>query len=272
MKGRIKISFLILIFAVSIGLASCDTDNIGSAGLPSEKSTGDITVTVNRNSDTTKITNALADVIESVKDSVVEVKTQTETTGFFGNTIKSGAGSAVIYSVSDSDILLLTCYHVVENVDTVTVKLTDGSEHAAYVKAYDAVTDLAMIAISPEGIDTGVFCAVEFDSADDGVQLAEKVLAIGNPLGSLGGTVTCGFVSAVSRTLTVNGAQQQYIQTDASINGGNSGGALFDTDGDLIGIVNAKYTTTSSGLKAEGLGFAIPLSTIYDFLEAENLL
>ncbi|MGN1099801.1 MAG: S1C family serine protease, partial [Christensenellales bacterium] len=243
MKGRIKISFLILIFAVSLGLASCDRDNIGSAGLPSEKSTGDITVTVNRNTDATNIVNALADVIESVKDSVVEVRTQTETTGFFGNTtIESGAGSAVIYSVSDSDILLLTCYHVVENVDTVTVKLTDGSEHAADVKAYDAVTDLAIIAISPESIDTRVFRAVRFDSEDDGVQLAEKVLAIGNPLGSLGGTVTCGFVSAVSRTLTVNGAQQQYIQTDASINGGNSGGALFDTDGDLIGIVNAKYT------------------------------
>jgi serine protease Do len=126
-------------------------------------------------------------------------------------------------------------------------------ELGAYLKRSDAETDLAVIKIEPKESLT-----IAVGGKSENVRVGEEVLAIGNPLGLLGGTVTNGIVSALEREVTIDGETMTLLQHNAAVSPGNSGGALFNMRGELIGIVNAKYS--SSG--AEGLGFAIPMDTV----------
>lgn len=165
----------------------------------------------------------------------------------------SGSGSGVIWS---SDGYVVTCNHVVENSAIVKVTLTDGRSYVAKIVGTDAKTDLAVLKI--DATDSVLYPAVIRDDTTSPLVLAESVIAIGNPLGVLGGTVTEGILSALERNITVEGMSMTLLQTSASVNSGNSGGGLFDINGSLIGIVNAK----STGEDVEGLGFAIPISTV----------
>lgn len=165
----------------------------------------------------------------------------------------SGSGSGVIWS---TDGYVVTCNHVVENAAIVKVTLTDGKSYVAKVVGTDPKTDLAVLKI--EATDSTLYPAIIRDDTASPLVLAESVIAIGNPLGVLGGTVTEGILSALERNITVEGKSMTLLQTSASVNSGNSGGGLFDINGSLIGIVNAK----STGEDVEGLGFAIPISTV----------
>ncbi|MGM9637784.1 MAG: S1C family serine protease [Eubacteriales bacterium] len=165
----------------------------------------------------------------------------------------SGSGSGVIWS---SDGYVVTCNHVVENSAIIKVTLTDGKSYVAKIVGTDAKTDLAVLKI--DATDSVLYPAVIRDDTASPLVLAESVIAIGNPLGVLGGTVTEGILSALERNITVEGMSMTLLQTSASVNSGNSGGGLFDINGALIGIVNAK----STGEDVEGLGFAIPISTV----------
>ncbi|MBP0968867.1 MAG: trypsin-like peptidase domain-containing protein [Oscillospiraceae bacterium] len=188
----------------------------------------------------------LTGVIATARESVVEITTETVKTGsFFSQSIAQGAGSGVII---DSDGYIATCYHVIQGASSITVTLLDGSSYTGTVYGYDADNDLAVVKIDAHDLPVAVFA----DSSK--LKVGETVFAIGNPLGSLGGTVTDGIVSALDREVEVEGQEMTLLQTSAAVNHGNSGGGLFNASGELIGIVNAK----SAGEDVEGLGFAIP--------------
>lgn len=192
---------------------------------------------------------SVADITKMTADSVVEITTESVTTGdFFQQQIKSGAGSGVIIS---QDGYIATNNHVVEGSNKITVTMRDGTQHSATLVGTDSKTDLAVIKINA----TGLIAAVMGSSSN--LSVGELAVVIGNPLGQLGGTVTDGIISALDREITVDGEVMNLLQTNAAINAGNSGGGLFNSKGELVGIINAK----SSGEGVEGLGFAIPIDT-----------
>ncbi len=183
-------------------------------------------------------------------DAVVEVTTETvSNNSYYGQYVEQGAGSGVIISSGEGGSYIITCAHVIEGATTVTVKLKDGTEYKASFTASDAQTDIGVIRIDVNGLTTATLANFE------DVVVGEEVVAIGNPLGELGGSVTNGIVSALDRDVIIDGTTYNLLQTNAEINPGNSGGGLFNMDGELIGIVNAK----SGGENVEGLGFAIPI-------------
>ncbi len=187
-----------------------------------------------------------ATVAAKVAGSVVEIRTETvSTSSIFSQYITEGAGSGVIIT---ADGYIITNNHVIEGASTVTVTTTDGTKYPAEVIGYDSESDLAVLKVEA----TDLKPAVVGDSTK--LVVGEEVIAIGNPLGSLGGTVTNGIISALARQVTIDGTEMTLLQTNAAVNPGNSGGGLFNLAGELIGIVNAK----SSGSGIEGLGFAIP--------------
>lgn len=190
---------------------------------------------------------SIADVAALVKDSVVEITTSE--TYKNGLVYQSGAGSGVI--VKENGIIA-TNNHVVSGVTDITVRLTNGNTYPAVLIATDIDTDIAILKIEPTETLVAATCG---DSSH--IVVGDPVIAIGNPLGLLGGTVTNGIISALERELSVDGETMVVLQHNAAVSPGNSGGALFNMRGELIGIVNAKY---SSG-GAEGLGFAIPVNT-----------
>lgn len=199
-----------------------------------------------------------AQVYDIVKNSVVEITTDFLTS--YGNFqyVSSGAGSGVIIS---EDGYIATNNHVITSdnkvADTVKVRLTDGTEYEAEVVGRDEDSDVALLKIEAEDLTHAVF-------GDSSVlNVGDQVMAVGNPLGQLGGTATSGIVSATDREITVDNTVMTLIQIDAAINPGNSGGGLFNMKGELVGIVNAK----STGTEIEGLGFAIPINDASHVIE-----
>lgn len=181
--------------------------------------------------------------------SVVEITTEVVSRStFMGDYITNGAGSGVIIS---EDGYIVTNQHVIEGASKITVRTRDGKSHSATIVGYDAKTDLAVIKIEVTGLTPATY------GTSGDLVVGQPVLAIGNPLGELGGTVTEGIISALDRELQVEDQMMRLLQTDASVNPGNSGGGLFDGKGRLVGVINAK----SSGSGIEGLGFAIPIDT-----------
>ncbi|MBQ7292968.1 MAG: trypsin-like peptidase domain-containing protein, partial [Clostridia bacterium] len=193
---------------------------------------------------------SMADVLDLVSDSVVEITTSATLRN--GLVYSSGAGSGVI--VNENGIIV-TNNHVVEEVTDIEVRLPNGNVYEAKLIATDAQTDLAIIKITPEEELTVAVCG-----SSDSVRVGEEVLAIGNPLGLLGGTVTNGIISALEREITIDNETMTLLQHNAAVSPGNSGGALFNMRGELVGIVNAKYSSNG----AEGLGFAIPINTVME--------
>ncbi len=206
----------------------------------------------------------LAQVSALVSPSVVVITTEqvvySQWSWYGQSQVQSGAGSGVIIS---EDGYILTCAHVIDGASTIKVTI-DDEDYTASVVGSDSTSDIAVIKIDAEGLTP----AVVGDS--DALVVGEEVVAVGNPLGELGGTVTNGIVSALNRDVSIQGTNSilnmSLIQTNASVSPGNSGGGLFNMAGELIGIVNAK----SSDSDAEGLGFAIPINTAINV--AQDLL
>ena len=191
----------------------------------------------------------VSDVVNAVRPTVVEITTESVTSGnsLFGQYVSQGAGSGVIMS---SDGYIITNNHVVEGARSIAVRTADGTEYDAKLVGTDPSTDLAVIKVDAQDLQPATF-----GNSND-LKVGSAAIAIGNPLGSLGGTVTTGIISALDREIVIDNETMVLLQTDAAINPGNSGGGLFDANGYLIGIVNAKQS--ASGI--EGLGFAIPVN------------
>ena len=195
-----------------------------------------------------------AQVSEMVSPSVVVITTEqvvySQWSWYGQSQVESGAGSGVIIS---SDGYILTCDHVVSGASNITVTIGD-KDYPATVVGEDSTSDIAVIKIDADGLTP----AIVGDS--DKLAVGDNVLAVGNPLGELGGTVTSGIVSALNRSVSIQSSSSvntmSLIQMDASVSPGNSGGGLFNMNGELVGVVNAK----SSDSDAEGLGFAIPIN------------
>lgn len=201
-------------------------------------------------------TLSVTEIAEKVGPSVVEVTTEAVTTNrfFFGEYVESGAGSGVVLT---QDGYIITNHHVVNGASQVKVRMSDGAEYPAQIVGSDSKTDVAVLKIDA----TGLTPAILGDS--DSLKVGEFVLAVGNPLGQLGGTITDGIISALDRDVTVNHESMRLLQMNAAVSPGNSGGGLFNGRGELIGIVNAKSADT----EAEGLGFAIPINTAMSVAE-----
>lgn len=194
-----------------------------------------------------------AEVYAQNVNSTVGIRTSI-TTNYWGyQTQSAAAGSGFILS---ADGYVLTNYHVVENSDSITVSLYNGEEYDATLVGCDQSNDIAVLKIDAEGLTPVVL------GDSDNLNVGDQVVAIGNPLGELTFSLTTGAVSALNREVTLSSnVTMDLIQTDCAINSGNSGGALFNLYGEVIGITNAKYSSSSSGSEAsiDNIGFAIPI-------------
>ncbi len=197
----------------------------------------------------------MVNIVEKTVDCVVEIKTEQVVYGsIFGQSVSQGAGSGVIVT---KDGFIVTNNHVIDGAEKITVRLRNGETYDAVIWGVNAKNDLAVIKVEAQDLPTATF-----DNSDN-LKVGQTVIAIGNPLGELGGSVTSGIVSALAREIKIDNKMMTLIQTDAPVNPGNSGGGLFNMAGELIGVVNAK----SSGSDVEGIGFAIPSSTAYGIVQ-----
>ena len=211
----------------------------------------DSSITAASSSGSSLTTEQVADL---VSPSVVVITTEqvvySQWSWYGQNQVESGAGSGVIIS---SDGYILPCAHVVDGASTITVTIGD-KDYTATLVGEDTTSDIAVIKIDADGLTPATV------GNSDSLKVGQSVMAVGNPLGELGGTVTGGMISALNRSVTIQGSSSvntmSLIQMDASVSPGNSGGGLFNMNGELVGIVNAK----SSSSDAEGLGFAIPIN------------
>lgn len=220
----------------------------------------------------------VADVAAQCMPSLVTISTISveEMRSFFGQTQQyevEGAGTGVIVGQNDTELLIATNNHVVSGAKSLSVGFIDETAVAGAVKGYDASTDLAVVAVELESISAETMNQIrvcEMGNSDELV-LGEQVVAIGNALG-IGQSVTSGYISAFNRELDLSDGTYTFtssnlIQTDASINSGNSGGALLNMRGQLIGINEAKRSGNSSSASVDNIGFAIPISKAEPILE-----
>ena len=209
--------------------------------------------------DSSKLLTA-AEVYAANVNSTVGIVTSAVTTNFWGQqTTSAAAGSGFLFS---DDGYILTNFHVVEGATAVTVSTYDGTKYDAKIVGYDESNDVAVLKIDAEGMTPVVI------GNSDSLNVGDSVVAIGNPLGELTFSLTAGAVSALDREVTMSsGASMELIQTDCAINSGNSGGALFNMYGEVVGITNAKYSGSSgSGASIDNIGFAIPINDVYNIV------
>ena len=216
---------------------------------------------------TSTVTSDVSDIVENTLPSIVSITNMSvqEVQNFFGGISQQeseSAGSGIIISQNDSELLLVTNNHVVEGSDTLTVTFNDGNSVEAQIKGTDSARDLAVVAVPLDKISDDTMNAIKVATLgdSDSLKVGEPAIAIGNALG-YGQAVTTGIVSATGRT--IDGFDGEYIQTDAAINPGNSGGALLNANGEVIGINSAKINSSA----VEGMGFAIPISDASDVIQ-----
>lgn len=211
----------------------------------------------------TTVVSDVSDVVTEVMPAIVSIDNHyTEKMSFFGQYIINEAdasGSGIIVGQNDTELLIVTNYHVIADTEKLTVQFVEGSEAEASVKGTDADMDLAVIAVPLTKIDSETLqeIAVATLGDSDSLKVGEPAIAIGNSLG-YGQSVTTGVISALNRSIQLSdGSDGTFIQTDAAINPGNSGGALLNVKGEVIGINSNKI----GGSAIEGMGYAIPISS-----------
>lgn len=233
-----------------------------------ESSTTVIENTLVTNSSSSEVVSDVATIVENVMPSIVSISNlsvQEVQSYFGGSTVQESesVGSGIIVNQTDSELLILTNYHVIEDSDTITVTFSNEDSIEAQLKGGDSEADLAIVSISLDLISTDTLNSIQIATLGDSddLQVGETVIAIGNALG-YGQSVTTGVVSAVDRTL--EGIDSELIQTDAAINPGNSGGALLNMNGEVIGINTAKLDIDA----VEGMGYAIAISDAGDTINS----
>ena len=201
-----------------------------------------------------------AEVYAANVNSTVGITTSV-TTNFWGfHTTSAAAGSGFILT---DDGYVITNHHVIENSDSITVSLYDGTAYEAELIGYDAGNDIAVLKVEAEGLTPVVI------GDSENLNVGDSVIAIGNPLGELTFSLTSGAVSALDREITLsNSVTMELIQTDCAINSGNSGGALFNLYGEVVGVTNAKYSGSGGGASIDNIGFAIPVNHVKDIIKS----
>lgn len=251
--------------------ASAETkaSSLAEAEAPAKEQTAADTTPIKQSDTTTTVVTDVTNVVKEVMPSIVAVNNHyTETVSWFGQSMGSEAdasGSGIIVGVNDSELLIVTNYHVVEDTDKLTVQFNEGSEAEAFIKGQDSKMDLAVIAVPVTELSDSTMQAIEVATLgnSDTLEVGEPAIAIGNSLG-YGQSVTTGVISALNRSISLSASNMYsgdsvegtFIQTDAAINPGNSGGALLNIKGEVIGINSNKI----GGSAVEGMGYAIPIS------------
>lgn len=239
--------------------------------------------TTSDNKVTTNISNAdVSGVVENVMPSIVSINNVYEqvTTDFFGQSFRSkagGSGSGIIIGQNDSEVLVVTNNHVSAAKNgaknqKITVTFVDGKTAPATIKGADVGSDLSVLSIKMSDINKETLSRIKIATVGDSnkLKVGQLVIAIGNALG-YGQSTTVGYVSALNREVVAEDFTMKMIQTDAAINQGNSGGALLNARGEVIGINSIKYASNT----VEGMGFSIPISTalpiINDLMNREEI-
>lgn len=274
----IIILFIILILVAfvialnNVGLLKIDAlKNIGG----SKKAELTYTETNNKIKEGIYITD-VSEIVEEVMPSIVSITSKTLVkSGLFGpfsnnnGQYSQGAGSGIIISKTDTELLILTNNHVIEDAEELSVQFVNEKSVDATVKGTSERRDVAIIAIKLKDLDDDTINAIKIATLGDSNELkvGNGIIAIGNALG-YGQSVTTGVVSALNREVTIDNTTSKMIQIDAAINGGNSGGALLNNKGEVVGINSAKYSSngTSTSASIEGMGFAIPISDVKDLI------
>ena len=256
-KGAIKIVALCLVCALLGGLAQPIYSSL-SGGNETTIYTGDRTPTqVDTASVDTSKELTTAEIYAKYVNSCVGITVDIVSTNVFGQTVTgAAAGSGFVIT---EDGYILTNYHVIDGANSIKVTFDDGKEYTATYVGGEEKNDIAVIKVDA----TGLTPVVIGKSSD--MLVGEQVTTIGNPLGELTFSESTGIISALDRSITMSdGRQMNMIQTDCAINSGNSGGPLFNSHGEVIGIVSAKYSSgsNSSSASVEGLGFAIPMDDV----------
>ena len=272
--------FIVFIFIACLGfwfVSSGKVNFISNSKNESEQALLKHTDSVTVKSDGVYITD-VSDVVDEVMPSIVAITSKTVINSgrfgpsFYGNGsyTTEGAGSGVIVSEDDDEIFILTNYHVVENSSELSVKFIDDKSYDATIKGVSERKDIAIVSVSKKIIDGETLKKIKIATLGNSNELkvGNGIIAIGNALG-YGQSVTTGVVSALNREVSTNEYTQDMIQIDAAINGGNSGGALLNSKGEVIGINSVKYSSngSSSSASVEGMGFAIPISDVEDIIK-----
>lgn len=223
-------------------------------------------------------TQTVAEVAAEDMPSLVTISTLSvqEMQSFFGGTRQyeaEGAGTGVIVAENDDTIYIATNNHVIEGATQISVGFADESVVSGQIVGTDTDNDLAVVAVSKSDLSDSTKSQISVIKIGDSDQIAlgDQVVAIGNALG-YGQSVTSGYISALNRDLQLSDGQNVYnstglIQTDAAINAGNSGGALLNMNGELIGINEAKGSSTSGGATVDNMGYAIPMAKAIPILQ-----
>jgi serine protease Do len=259
---KLNLKNMIIIFLVALLGSGLGTFGVMSLYNKEHKGSFESNVVVNEveytNIEKSDYTKAIEKAYNTVVEITCTVKSNSSSSFFFfegGSSTSTSAGSGVIFS---SDGYIITNEHVIEGLvseETIQVKTYDGTIHSAKVIGYDNKTDLALLKIDAQGLPYASFA----DSAQ--LMLGQDVIAIGNPLG-LGVSCSNGIISALEKEIYINNVYMNVIQTNAAVNAGNSGGGLFDINGNLVGIVNAKKSASMTQTSVEGMGYAIPANTV----------
>lgn len=246
-------------------------------GVSSSASSDKISNGTSLSTSSSVVTSDVSAVVEKVMPSIVSITSMSveEVQSFFGGTYQQesqGAGTGIIIGKNDTELLIVTNNHVVAGSDTLTVTFADESSVEANIKGTDAGYDVAVIAVPLDSISSDTMSEISVATLGDSttLQVGEPAIAIGNALG-YGQSVTTGVISALDRSVSTTNAQTgetqesgaKLIQTDAAINEGNSGGALVNVNGEVIGINSAKLI----GDSVEGIGYAIPISDVSDLIQ-----
>lgn len=284
MPKAVAVTGLALLFGVVSSATFLTSNVVGSKILKlhsSSSATASTTKTVSSNASLSKtasvVTSDVSDVVDNVMPSIVSITNMSvqEVQNFFGGTTQQqseSAGTGIIISQNDSELLIVTNNHVVAGSDTLTVTFADGSNVEADIKGTNSEYDLAVVAVPLDSISDDTMSAISVATLGDSTKLkvGEPAIAIGNALG-YEQSVTTGVISALDRTVdstdettgeTVS-SDAKLIQTDAAINPGNSGGALVNASGEVIGINSSKLVGTT----VEGVGYAIPISDVSDLIQ-----
>jgi len=262
-----KLVALALVFALAGGAAGAGITAAVSGGRgnstinvsDSQRPTGSTTTQVTLNTTTGKPLLSDQEVYAQNVNSVVSINVKGSSGyNYFGQKVETAsAGSGFILT---KDGYIVTNYHVIKGASTVKVTLYNNETYDAEIVGGDEDYDIAVIKITAENLQPVTL------GSSDVLNVGDRVLAVGNPLGELTFSMTGGMVSCVNRTINVDGTPFNMIQTDASINHGNSGGPLLNSYGEVVGIVSAKYSSYSSET-VEGLGFAIPINDVISMIE-----
>ncbi len=268
--------FIIAIFAAFI-IALNNIGLINFGNLPTgKKAELNYTTTNTKQKEGVYITD-VSEVVEEVMPSIVSITSKTlVSTGRYGPSFfnqeqySEGAGSGIIISKTDTELLILTNNHVVEGAEELSVQFVNEKSVDASIKGTSERKDVAVISVKLSSLDNDTLSKIKIATIGDSSKLkvGNGIIAIGNALG-YGQSVTTGVVSALDREVTVDNTKNKMIQIDAAINGGNSGGALLNSAGEVIGINSVKYSSSGSTSSAsiEGMGFAIPISDVKKLIE-----